>query len=37
MAMPSNEEITEQMKLETGTGKDSYLPARQLAAWKNLV
>jgi hypothetical protein len=34
MAMPSNEEITEQMKLETGTGKDSYLPARQLAAWK---
>ncbi len=35
--LPSKEEIAEQMKHETGTGPNTYLPARQLAAWKKAV
>ncbi len=32
--LPSQAEVAAQMAKESGTGKDTYLPARQLAAWK---
>ncbi len=32
--LPSQAEVTAQMAKESGTGKDTYLPARQLAAWR---
>jgi hypothetical protein len=34
MTMPSRAEVTAQMAAELGTGQDTYLPARQLAAWQ---
>ncbi len=32
--LPSQAEVTAQMKNESGLGQSTYLPARQLAAWK---
>jgi hypothetical protein len=34
MAMPTKAEVAAQMQAESGTGQDTYLPARQLAAWQ---
>ncbi len=32
--LPSQAEVAAQMAKESGTGKDTYLPARQLATWR---